>query len=179
MGPRELCTCLHALAQLRHAPPAAWTARLLHAARGQLQAFSPRDLSTLVWALGSLRALGGSGGAVRAEEEAGGAAGRRPSLGSLGATGGGAAIRGVMAAAGGGAAGQGRPGESAIVVDADFMKAFEIACLGSLRRFNPQDLSTLAVGLDRLQHSPSPALASAYLECVLAVLPQCRAQVRH
>ena len=132
-----------------------------------------------MWALGSLRALGGSGGAVRAEEEAGGSAGRRPSLGALGATGGGVAIRGVIAAAIGGAAAQGRPGEGAVVVDSDFMKALEIACLSSLRRFNPQDLSTLVVGLDRLQHSPSPALASAYLECVLAVLPQCRAQVRH
>ena len=131
-----------------------------------------------MWALGSLRALGGSGGAVWAEEAAGGAAGRRSSLGSLGATGGATAIREVTAAAGGGAAGQGQPGEGAIVVDADFMKALEIACLGSLRRFNPQDLSTLAVGLDRLQHSPSPALASAYLECVRVVLPQCRAQVR-
>lgn len=119
---------------LRHAPPAAWTTRLLNAAHGQLQAFSPRDLSTLVWALGSLRALGGGcGRAVRAGD---------------------------------------------VMVSLDFLKAVEIACLGSLRRFNPQDLSTLAVGLDRLQHSPSPALASAYLECARAVLPQCRAQVR-
>ena len=151
MGPRELSTCLSALATLRHQPTDAWLSMLLDSAESQLCCFSPRDLSTLIWALGTLH-HGVQGGPPDPLFSG-------PLQGSLGIK-----DRTYMI----------QPHARIF----SFIKAAEVACLGCMRRFNPQDLSTLSVGLARLGHSPSDPWVDGFLRQTAAVLPHCGTQVR-
>ena len=145
MGPRELSTCLSALATLLHRPSEEWLQTLLRAAESQLPQFSPRDLSTFVWALGTLSQEASEGSSVlHSDTEA--------------------------------SCSQILPFSSHIL--SLFLKAVEVACLGCFRRFNPQDLSTLSVGLARLRHLPSEVWIKGFLGQTMAVLPQCGTQVR-
>eukprot|EP00798_Chlamydomonas_sp_ICE-L_P003445 gene3447-13503_t len=71
MAPRELTTCMHALAVCGHKPNAAWSSRLLYFATDLIELFSPRDLSTLIWAVGKLSAQPSTNSTGAADSEAG------------------------------------------------------------------------------------------------------------
>ena len=152
MGPRELCTCLRALAILMHSPSPEWVSRLLESVTIQLPFFSPRDLSTLGWSLGKMyqTAKGLQESSLHTEVDS---QSRSQSFAKS------------------------SPAPSTMLKDKIFMNSLELACLSCMCRFNPQDLSTLAVGILRLQHTPSPAWTEAFLSRVLTVLPQCGTQV--
>jgi hypothetical protein len=47
----------------------------------------------------------------------------------------------------------------------------------SMKKFNGQDLSTMAVGLERLEHPPNTAWCEVYLQRVTAVMKDLNPQV--
>ncbi len=150
MGPRELSNCCYSLALLKHDPPAAWLELVMAEARGAgLISFSPRDLSTTTWALGSLRPQQRPKQRQLSNRESGGASSPRSSLPPLASLSGGA----------------------------NFLEDLEDACAARMSRFNPQDLSTMAVGMSRMGHSPGRLWRHAFLERVATALPDCNPQV--
>lgn len=205
MGPRELATVSHALATLGHVPQPAWTHMLLDHASRHLSICSPRELSTLVWALGALHAAG-----ERARE---GELGRSPTASASASAPTSASQRSM---GGGGmtqeqlrsgaqrqqsyASGSPRSSPSStalqqqqrqrqeqgsaqaagarqLSVPAWFLTDAETASLSSLHWFNGQDLSTLAGGFARLGHRPSGEWSHAYLARVQAMLRMSNPQV--
>jgi len=147
MGPRELSTCLRALAHLSHTPSSAWMSRVMESSAIQLPYFSPRDLSTLAWALGKMSQT--ASGITMADDQLL-CKKESPMFG---------------------------PSAYQQCRNDSFLKALELACLSRMCRFTPQDLSMLAVGLAKLKHFPSSALTEAYLARIQMVLPQCGTQV--
>ncbi|GAX80540.1 hypothetical protein CEUSTIGMA_g7978.t1 [Chlamydomonas eustigma] len=185
MSSRELCSCCHAVAAVGHVPVSTWISDLLDAAAPQLGSFTPRELATLTWALGALvrksKQLPSSIVTDDTQERQ-----QRIYSSLYASTSGNSASRESRGSV---FNSSGRVLRATNITRCHvslppswcsdrvaLMSLLLSASMKCMNNFNGQDLSTMAVGLERLGHQPNKTWCKVYLGRVAAVTKDLNSQ---